>query len=101
MQICHLLVLLLFLSGCAIRGESDHKIFISAELSSNDIIQIQKLIGKETEENILSIVEDEDTHVIEVTTGVVRGPLDGGGKSFKLQCDDGKWKITGTSMWVS
>lgn len=42
---------------------------------------------------------DDDT--VEVTTGVVRGPLNGGGHVFMARGEDGEWIVRHASSWVS
>jgi hypothetical protein len=44
-----------------------------------------------------------DSTTAEVTTGVVRGPLDGSGREYRFKLKNGKWSAdtSSTLIWVS
>jgi len=69
-----------------------------------DVAEIAEIVkGIEDVDPILSIrVIDQEK--VEVTTGVVRGPLDGGGRIYSLKKIDGEWDLDeskGTTHWMS
>jgi hypothetical protein len=93
--------------------ESDHQgveiggIYISGKntkISADDVAEISKIIQEiENADPILSIHVLSKSHV-EVETGVIRGPLDGGGRIYDLKKKNKKWEIYDTGYiksWVS
>lgn len=67
-----------------------------------DINEIVAYIGANEflDPRVLSLRRvDEDT--VEVTTGVVRGPLNGGGHVFMARRENGVWIVRYASSWVS
>lgn len=52
------------------------------------------------DKRILSI-EVTTPSTVEVLTGEVRGPLDGGGTIIRLKFESGVWKVFGITSWVS
>ncbi|MBI3862318.1 MAG: hypothetical protein HY290_10530 [Planctomycetia bacterium] len=74
---------------------------VGGHLSAADVAEIESLVSKLTEERILLITVRKSGSVT-VTTGVVRGPLDGGGSEFDFEKENGRWVKTGiSSSWVS
>jgi len=63
-------------------------------------IDIMKVIAQETEEPILSIRVCGTRRAV-VQTGVIRGPLSGGGHTFCLMHSDAGWRIVQRRFWVS
>mgnify|MGYP001432414772 FL=1 len=43
--------------------------------------------------------KDKDT--IQITTGVMRGPLDGGGSFYVARRENGRWIVRSSGVWVS
>jgi hypothetical protein len=81
---------------------SKEEIFIYATISVFDLTEIITAVKKVESDSILMIsAEDQPDGQIEVTTGVVRGPLDGGGKKYYLKRIDGTWVIQSQAFWVS
>lgn len=74
--------------------------FIRGRFSSDDILEIRKLIATKTDKDILSI-SSEDSKEIEVMTGFQRGPLEGGGTFFTVKKENEKWVITDQGVWAS
>jgi hypothetical protein len=79
------------------------EIQIIGNLSQSDVAAICKVVKATPELNgrpILSIeVISQDK--VEVTTGVVRGPLDGGGRTAILEKHNGIWQVVETGWWMS
>lgn len=72
-------------------------------LTEDDRDQIEAIVKSLTDDPIMDItITGADT--VEVMTGVVRGPLDGGGRYFDFKRVRGRWEYTqenGLKMWVS
>lgn len=79
-----------------------HRLSIEIEgnIAADDVEQIKTLTAQLTNEPILSIRRYKSGD-IEVMTGEVRGPLDGGGRYFIFQKTNGKWTKVSDSFWVS
>jgi hypothetical protein len=76
-------------------------VYIHGALSRDDLDEIQRLVAHEDSQPILSVIQDERTKEFEVSTGIVRGPLDGGGKRYRLRKEGTVWKLTPSGSWVS
>jgi len=61
---------------------------------------IRRIVKREATDPILSMMICDEARAV-VTTGVIRGPLDGGGVTFYLVRDGGEWNIVFRSGWVS
>lgn len=61
---------------------------------------IRGIVKKLTKEPILCIALEGDGNVY-VKTGVIRGPLEGGGKFFVFAKRDGKWIVKRKGVWLS
>jgi len=80
---------------------------INGQIVSIDVEDVAEIteIVKEIEDvkPILSVrVIDQEN--VEVTTGFVRGPLDGGGRIYSLKKINGEWELDvskGTTHWIS
>lgn len=73
---------------------------ILGRLTEEDIEALEPMVRELTTEPVLRIKRSRLGDV-EVTTGHVRGPLDGGGSSFIFEKRDGKWELTAEGGWVS
>jgi hypothetical protein len=74
-----------------------------ASLTEGDLQAIEALIRDLTHDPIMQIEADELDN-IEVMTGVIRGPLDGGGTYFNFAKRNGHWTQIHTGsqkFWVS
>jgi hypothetical protein len=75
----------------------------SRPLTPEDRAQIADLVKQLTDEPVLRIRPD-DPFQVEVMTGEIRGPLDGGGRIFWFRKSWGRWKRIredGIAVWVS
>ena len=72
----------------------------ASQPSASDRTAILRLILKETDEPLL-LIEEYTGGRVHVETGVVRGPLDGGGRSFYLIKTKSSWRIVYSVGWVS
>jgi hypothetical protein len=79
-------------------------------LSAEDRSEITALVRAQTSEPILGLgpvplrlwrLDLPVLESVEVRTGTVRGPLDGGGSIFVLRRSRGRWCIVETGIWVS
>jgi hypothetical protein len=81
-----------------------HKVGIEpllTTLTNEDLTAIlEALHNIEDLEPILSIKILSAT-AVRVRTGVIRGPLNGGGKTYRLESREGKWTVEETSHWVT
>jgi hypothetical protein len=78
-------------------------VHFSTRVSADDEAAIRKLIEAtpDIDHRILDIGPVTEAGTVEVMTGIVRGPLDGGGDSLRLQKVGGHWKIVSRGFWVS
>ena len=119
MRFTSTLLLLLLAIGCSDASQSsldstvdetiddshpDRKYQIyGGRLKESDLDEIESLVAKLTEDAILTI-DVRRPNVVEVKTGVVRGPLDGGGVYYEFEKKDGRWvriNEKGSKSWVS
>lgn len=78
-------------------------LYVIGNLPPADIAAIRHAVETTNqlhEKRLLSIRVISPTEV-EVETGEIRGPLDGGGQTATLTKTNGVWKITGVGYWVS
>jgi len=68
--------------------------------TSSELKAISTVVKMRTSKPILSIIICFDKRAV-VDTGVIRGPLDGGGTTFFLIKENGVWKISFQNGWVS
>ena len=69
-------------------------------LSDTDRQRINAIVQAETTESILEIEQRRDG-TVQVSTGVHRGGLDGGGTLFILKRTFRGWKIVSRGAWMS
>ena len=84
----------------------DGVIVTGDDLSSADVRTIRKVLDKSSNDTKLHILSINQTapNNVEVWTGDLRGPLDGGGEIFLLELTDGVWVIIDDGWhrgWVS
>jgi hypothetical protein len=77
-------------------------VLLSSErgLSNADVKHITAIVQAKTTESIL-VMERQPDGTVKVSTGVKRGPLDGGGKLFTLKRTFRGWKIISRGAWIS
>lgn len=76
---------------------------VGAELTDRDVEEIGKAIGRlgaDIDKRIIAIQQITPDSV-EVTTGEIRGPLDGGGQILYLQRAGETWQLDEVSHWLS
>lgn len=83
--------LVLELCGCA---------HLSQELSQSEIASIKTVVTQETSEPIISIGR-QASGVVRVETGVIRGPLNGGGWTYFLKRSGSTWKVKKAVGWAT
>lgn len=71
-----------------------------SRLSDADVKHIAAIVRAETTQTILTIELQRDG-TVQVSTGVQRGPLDGGGNLYTLKRTFRGWKIISRGMWIS
>ena len=93
---------LLFNGGSIFKQHDPDSVSVEGDLDPSDVVEIQRLVRsiRGIHRAILSI-EVIDKNEVEIMTGIVRGPLDGGGNLLRAKKRDGRWKITSISSWVS
>jgi len=73
-------------------------------ITPQDVSEISKAIQQaKVDQPIISIRVIQENHV-EVTTGTIRGPLDGGGFIYEFKKNENKWELINPNMiksWVS
>src|SRR4051812_28100009 len=74
----------------ATRPASNGEYKVIGELGDADRRELEDLVARQTADPILGIRVIR-SGVVEVTTGVVRGPLGGGGSIFDFEKRDGRW----------
>jgi hypothetical protein len=84
----------------AIELGANPRLAVAIELPGEEMAEIKKLVAIESSYPILSI-EVESRDKVKVTTGVVRGPLDGSGHFIYLERDNGKWVVKRKGYWVA
>ena len=110
-----ILAALTILAGCSQPGRSystnnarmiDGIHVVGDGLTQEDVVAIRETIAAsdlKVDKRVLSI-NQQDAKSVEVMTGEIRGPLDGGGDIILLEKVDGKWQIVGDGVsrgWVS
>ena len=70
------------------------------DLGAAEVKRITAIVQAETTEPILQIERQPDG-TVKVLTGVLRGPLDGGGNLFTLKRTFRGWKIISSGFWIS
>lgn len=82
-------------------------IYISGKIVSitvDDVAEIAKIIKKTGEVDPILSIKVLSNSRVEVTTGVIRGELDGGGNIYDLKKKNQKWGVHDTGFirsWVS
>ena len=100
----------------------DEVVQITAKISVNSLIEAIALVRTVDQSPLLQVLQDkresktitithpdgheshpdeDDPDTLIIWTGVVRGPLDGGGQTHHLKKIQGKWQIMSSSRWVS
>jgi len=78
------------------------QIQIGTRLPDRDVASIKRLLKtKHDFEGEILGMDVLDSGETEVMTGEINGPLSGGGRIFRLRKTDGKWRVVGSSSWVS
>ena len=65
---------------------------LSGELSQPDMESIRAVVAKQTSDPIMN-VERQAWGVVRVKTGVIRGPLNGGGWTYYMKRSGATWKV--------
>jgi hypothetical protein len=76
---------------------------VLGELADADLRELEALVARLTADPIL-LVRVVRPGVVEVKTGVIRGPLAGGGRFFDFEKQDGRWTPANTNevrLWKS
>jgi hypothetical protein len=73
--------------------------FIPSEPTEADLTAIRQAVSKRTPQAILGI-ESLPSGSVVVTTGWVKGPLNGDGEFFRLRKLFGKWWVYSKSHWA-
>lgn len=76
---------------------------VVGELSDADLGELEGLVARLTADPIL-LVRVIRPGVVDVKTGVIRGPLAGGGRFFDFEKQDGRWTPANTNevrLWAS
>lgn len=63
-----------------------------------DIVEIITNTGEADPILSIRVISRSD---VEVTTGIVRGPLDGGGNIYRVKKKNGQWTLDGKGSWIS
>jgi len=75
-----------------------------SDLQKKEIEDITEVVKSLDSENPILSINFKSSNEVEIMTGVVRGPLNGGGNYFDLKKKNGKWiQLNPEShrMWVS
>jgi hypothetical protein len=93
---------LLFHGRSIFSRQDPDSISVEGDLAREEVAAIQRLVRgtRGIDRTILSI-EMIDENEAEITTGFVRGPLNGGGNVLRAKRRDRNWRITSISWWVS
>ena len=86
-----------------VNGLKIGEVYSFEQVPEPDKSEIKNEISKYTAEDILMIIPEKDGS-LQVMTGVVRGPLDGGGNIYILKKVKGAWKVYDDGAirgWVS
>jgi len=70
------------------------------QLSKADIEKISAIVAEETSQPILSL-RTLPRWGARVETGIISGPLSGGGHTFYLRWGFGGWRIYKSELWIS
>ncbi len=73
--------------------------FVPADATEADLAAIRRVVGKHTAEEIWCI-ESLPSGSVKVTTGWIKGPLEGGGHEFRLRKCFGLWLVYATSEFA-
>ena len=74
--------------------------FVPSEPTDRDLAAVRRVVAKHTSQAILRI-ESAPSGAVQVTTGWSRGPLNGGGETFKLRKFFGIWWVYSKSEWAA
>ncbi len=81
-----------------VRREMRRDVFHS--LSFGSVQELPAILRRYCSDRILSIHAGTNG-TVEVMTGVIRGPLNGGGSTYELKRGPKGWEITGRGFWMS
>ena len=81
-----------------VRSEMRHDLL--PDFSFARIRELPSSIRRHWSDRVLSI-HAETNGTVKVMTGVVRGPLDGSGNTYKLKRGSKGWEITSRGFWIS
>jgi hypothetical protein len=73
---------------------------LSGELSQPDMESIRAVVAKQTSDPIMN-VERQAWGVVRVKTGVIRGPLNGGGWTYYMKRSGATWKVKKAVGWTT
>ena len=82
-------------------ANKDSIFYVRGLFSQRDLQQIADLVLGKTNETILRIMQDEKSREVEVTCGIVKGPLNGHGSRFVLAKQGDEWRIIFQGKWLS
>jgi hypothetical protein len=74
--------------------------FVPSDPTEADLAAIRRVVAKRTSEAVLD-VQSLPSGAVEVTTGWVKGPLNGDGETFKLRKFLGVWWVYSRSHWAA
>ncbi len=81
-----------------VRSEMRHDLL--PDFSFGSIRELPSSIRRHWSDRVLSIHADTNG-TVEVTTGVIRGPLNGSGNTYELKRGPKGWEVTSRGFWVS
>lgn len=81
-------------------AENKNHFGVQGELYPADLEKIVSVVGAATAERIL-LIQVIQLGEVRVSTGQVRGMLDGRGSIFTLQKSNGEWRIVLSGIWMS
>jgi len=90
-------IVLLFGGFC---GSLAYRFRTPRALAPQEIQEVSTFIQQQTSYPIRFIERHRDG-TIEVDTGVLRGPLDGGGETFRIKKTGNTWKVIQRSLWIA